>query len=61
MNQHFIEALVILMHLMEKLRIMDFALPDIVANNFIKSNEPIADLIGKEKIPLPTAENKVEH
>lgn len=34
-NQNFIEAIVVLMHLMEKLKIMDFALPDVVANAFI--------------------------
>jgi|LakMenE01Jun11ns_1017448.scaffolds.fasta_scaffold8561523_1 hypothetical protein len=35
LNQNFIEAIVVLMHLMEKLKIMDFALPDVVANAFI--------------------------
>ena len=35
MNQNFIEAIVVLMHLMEKLKIMDLTLPDVVANAFI--------------------------
>lgn len=35
LNQSFIEALVILMHLMDKLKIIDFALPDVAAYNFI--------------------------
>ncbi len=35
LNQSFIEVLVILMHLMDKLKIIDFAMPDVAAYNFI--------------------------
>ena len=41
------EALVILMHLMEKLKIMDLALPDVVSYNFIVA--PKLDYIKENK------------
>ena len=40
LNQSFIEALVILMHLMEKLKVMDLALPDVVSYNLINAQKP---------------------
>lgn len=36
MNEYFIEAMVILMHLLEKLRILDFAVPDKITFKFIE-------------------------
>lgn len=38
MNNVFIDALVILMYLFEKLKILDFALPDRVNQNFLESS-----------------------
>lgn len=34
LNEFFIEAMVILMYLLEKLRILDFALPDRITETF---------------------------
>jgi len=38
MNNVFIDALVILMYLFEKLKILDFALPDRVNQNFLETS-----------------------
>ena len=57
LNQSFIEALVILMHLMEKLKVMDLALPDVVSYNFIDA--PKLEEIQENKPAIVETKKKI--